>query len=236
MSVSAVLLRKLHRIHQQLADLNGRLQRGPRQVSVRESNVAQLEAALAAAQQSVQQTKMNCDKKQLDLKSGENRIDDLKVKLNQASSNKEFHALQEQIAAAEMANSVLADEILEGLEKADLLESQADEIVARVAASKDELKRFREQVAAESEVVRGDVTRLEGELTSAEKELPVAFRDDYQRVVRAKGADAMAVTEDGVCLGCGQQITLNMQNQLLLSEPIMCKSCGRILYMPEPEA
>ena len=49
MSITAAALRELHRIHQQLAELRDRLERGPRQVRAREGSVAQLEARLAEA-------------------------------------------------------------------------------------------------------------------------------------------------------------------------------------------
>ena len=42
MSVTAAALRELHQIHQQLAELRDRLERGPKQVRAREANVAQL--------------------------------------------------------------------------------------------------------------------------------------------------------------------------------------------------
>ena len=75
--------------------------------------------------------------------------------------------------------------------------------------------------------------RLRRVPTEAEKKLPGDFRDDYRRVIRAKAADGMARMEDGVCAGCGQQVTLNMQNQLLLSKPVFCTACGRLLYRGE---
>jgi uncharacterized protein len=56
---------------------------------------------------------------------------------------------------------------------------------------------------------------------------------DYQRVVREKGADALAEAGDHVCGGCGQQITANMQSDLVMSRPVFCKVCGRLLYLPE---
>ena len=121
MSVTAAALRELHRIHQQLAELRDRLERGPKQVRAREANVAQLEARLAEARDKAKQTQMAVDRKQLDLKSGEQKVVDLRVKLNTANSNREYQALLEQIAAAEMAGSVLSDEILEGMEKVDQL-------------------------------------------------------------------------------------------------------------------
>lgn len=233
MAVSAELLRELHRIHLQLADLQERLERGPRQVRAREVNVANLQQSLESAQQNVQQTRMLSDQKQLDLKSGENKIADLKDKLNGCSSNKEFHALQEQIAAAEMAGSVLADEILEALEKVDKLEAESTEAARVLETGQSELEKCRKTTTDEAEVIRCDLERLQGELVSAEKKLPSDFRDDYRRVIRGKGADGMAAADGRICTGCGQQMTLNMQNDLMLSKPVFCKACGRLLYVAE---
>lgn len=233
MSVSTAVLRELHRIHTQLSDLNERLARGPRQVKARQANVAQQEALLTAAQDRVKDAKKILDHKQLDLKTSEQKIVDYRVKLNGANSNREYQTFVEQIAAAEMANSVLADEILEGMDKIDQLAVQVKEAETALAAVKNDLLKYRDSVAAESAIVQGDVTRLEAELAEAEKNLPATLKDDYRRVIQGKGAEGMASVEDMVCQGCGQQITLNMQNDLLLSRPIFCKSCGSLLYLAE---
>jgi len=233
MPISAELLEQLHRIHRQLGDLRDRQARGPRQVKAREGNVAKVEAELAAAQEAVKQAKMAIDRKQLDLKSSEAKIADYRVKLNGASSNKEYQTMVEQIAAAEMAGSVLADEILEGMERSDVLEQAVVEVQQRLSLAKTDLAKVRDAVAQESGLVQGDIDRLEVELRDAEKNLPADFQVDYSRVIRAKGADGMARMEDGVCEGCGKQVTLNMQNQLLLSKPVFCLACGRLLYRGE---
>lgn len=233
MVVSTAALRELHRIHEQLTDLRDRLVRGPRRVQVHEANVAKQEATLSAAQDHVQQTKMAADKKQLDLKSSENKILDLKNKLNACSSNREYQMLLEQIAASEMANSVLADEILEAFEKVDRLELIVEKAQSDVAAANGELTKYREIVLAESDGIHNDIKRLEADLAAAESGLPADFKTDYLRVIRSKGADGMAEVDDQVCQGCGYQITLNMQNELLLSKPVFCKACGCLLYIGE---
>jgi hypothetical protein len=233
MSVSAAVLRELHRIHGQLADLRERLDRGPRQVKARETNVANFEASFAAAQENVKQTKKAIDQKQLDLRVGENKIIDLKTKLNVCSSNKEYQALLEQIAASEMTNSVLADEILEAMEKADQLEAAVGTAKQHLESARTELGKCRDAVTEEAGRVRSDIERLEGELVAAEKQLPIEIKDDYRRVIRGKGADGMAPIEDGVCQACGYTVTLNMQNEMLLSKPVFCKSCGCLLYPQE---
>jgi predicted nucleic acid-binding Zn-ribbon protein len=233
MSITAAALRELHRIHQQLAELRDRLERGPRQVRAREANVTQLEARLAEARDKAKQTQMGVDRKQLDLKAGEQKVVDLRVKLNAANSNREYQALLEQIAAAEMAGSVLSDEILEGLEKIDQHGAVVKEAEKNLASGKQELDKAKKAVAETAATIQGDIVRLEAELAHAEKALPSDIKADYQRVVRSKGADSLSAVDDGVCSGCGQQITLNMQNELKLSKLVFCKACGRLLYLPE---
>ncbi len=232
MSITAAALRELHRIHQQLGDLRDRLERGPKQVRLREAGVAQLEAKLAEAKQRAQQTQMGADRKQLELKSGEQKVVDLRAKLNAASSNKEYQALVEQIAAAEMAGSVLSDEILESFEKTDLCAVAVKEAEKQLAAGRAEMDKARRAVQDSAASVAADIQRLEAELAKAESALPADLKADYQRVVRSKGADSLAVADDGTCTGCGQSITLNMQNDLRLARLVFCKSCGRILYLP----
>ncbi len=232
MSITAAALRELHGVHQRLAELRDRLERGPKQIRTREANVAQLEARLAEARQKAQQTQMAADRKQLDLKSGEQKIVDLRVKLNACSSNREYQALLEQIAASEMAGSVLSDEILESFEKVDLLGTAVKEAEKNLTAGKQELEKTRRGVEDTAAALQADIKRLEEELAATEQTLPADFKVDYERVVRSKGADSLAVAEDSVCTGCGHQITLNMLNELKLSKFVFCKACGRLLYLP----
>ena len=232
-NVTAAALRELYRLHSQLADLRGRLERGPKQVAAHKASVAKLEAAAAAAHQLVQDTRKAADGKQLDVKAQEEKIATWNGQLNSASSNKEYQTLQEQIAAGEMAASVLEDETLELLGRVDDLVVAAGEADKHVESGKAELAKVEENVAATSETLRSEVARLEADLEAAEKQLPGDFKGDYQRVVRARGAEGLAPSEDGVCNGCGQSITLNMQNDLALSRPVFCKSCGCLLYLPE---
>lgn len=232
MSVTAAALRELHRIHQQLAELRDRLERGPKQVRAREASVAQLETRLAEARDKAKQMQLAVDRKQLDLKTGEQKVIDLRVKLNQANSNREYQAFLEQIAAAEMAGSVLSDEILEAMDKIDQLNLAVKEAEKNLATGKLELDKTKQVVEQSASGIRADVTRLEAQLALAEQTLPSDVKPDYQRIVRSKGPDSLAAADDGVCTGCGQQITLNMQNQLQLSKLVFCKSCGRLLYLP----
>ncbi len=233
MTVTAVALRELHRIHQQLADLRERLDRGPKQIKAREANVVRLEADLAKAQTDSKAVRMHVDQKQLLLKSGETKIEDLRRKLNACGTNREYQALLEQIAADEMAKSVLEDEILESLGKIDDAQAVIKDSQEKLAKGKEELAKSQAAVKEQHGSLRTDVERLEVDLKKAESTLPAEFRDAYMRMVKGRGSDAMAQVDGNSCGGCFQNITPNLHNSLAMGRAVFCLSCGRLLYLPE---
>jgi hypothetical protein len=233
MSVTTGVLRELHRIHRQLNDLRERLDRGPKQIKARQATVTKLEAELAQAKADSKVARVGADQKQLLLKSGEAKIRELKIKLNAASSNREYQALKDQIAADEMANSVLADEILEALEKIDSFGPLVHEAEQNLAKGREELSKAEQQVREQHDLLIGDVNRLDNELKKVEGGLPDDIREVYQRVVKSKGSDTMAQVEGETCGGCYHHLTANIISSLLMGRVVCCQSCGRMLYLPE---
>ena len=227
------ILRTLHRIHRQLTDLRERLERGPKQIRATENNVKRREEDLAKTKAEARALRMAADQKQLQLKSIEDKVKDLRRKLNAATNNREYQALLEQIAGDEMTNSVLSDEILEAMEKADAFQKNMAETEAALAAARHRTGEVRGEVAKREPLLKADIARLEAELQQAEATLPRDICEMYQRVVRQKGEDALAAIENQCCDGCNQQVPLNLVSQVMMGQPVFCKSCGRLLYMPE---
>jgi predicted nucleic acid-binding Zn-ribbon protein len=236
-NVSTEILRKLHRLHHQLSDLRERLERGPKQIRARQLNLAHHEEQLAKLQTESKAFRVATDAKQLQFKSKEAKVKELRVKLNTANSNREFQALKDQIAADEMTNSVLADEILEAMEKADAYQAQIAQSIGAMAKAKADADRLDKDVAQHGPLVRADLDRVEAELRECEAALPEEIRGAYERLVRQRGEDALAPIEEIAgemsCGGCNQQVPLNLYNFMTLNRPIFCKSCGRMLYIPE---
>ena len=245
-SVSLSILRTLHRIHGQLADLRERLARGP-QTSSRQRGQRRLPGTrIGPTRDEAKAMRLAADQKQLQLKTGEGKIKDLKSKLNAAASNREYQILKEQIAADEMAKSVLEDEIIEALEKIDQFHPQIAQAEAALATAHQKVVEVRQEVQRQQPLIQGDMQRLEAELKECETVLPPAVRDVYLRTVRQKGQDALAAVErdkagaqnkdDAFCSGCHTQVPLNLQAEIRLGHPSFCKTCGRLLYLSEAEA
>jgi len=231
--VAAGTLRTLHRMHRQLADLAEQLAAGPRAVAARTRQVQAAEAKKAAAADEVKKAKLAADQKQLQLKSAETKLADLEAKLNACKTNREYQTLGDQIAADRMATKVLEDEILEALERIDVLKPAVPAAEAEIETAKKLLAEADAKVKAESGRLEAEVARIRGDLQTAEKDLAADVREKYDRVVKQKGADGMSAVDGQTCGGCYQQLTGNMLSDVLLGRIIICRSCGRLLYLPE---
>ena len=227
------VLRTLHRIHRQLTDLREQLERGPRQIRAAEANAKRNEEALESTRAAAKELRMAADNKQLQLKTGEAKIKELRLKLNAASSNREYQALLEQIAADEMANSVLTDEILEAFEECDAFGKNIAKAETELAAARKKTEEVRADVMQREPQLRTDVERLEAELRQAEAGLQADVLEVYKRVVRQRGEDALAAVDQQCCGGCNQRVPLNVYSQIMLGQPVACRTCGRLLYVPE---
>lgn len=232
-NVTTETLRTLHRVRHQLDDLNERLARGPRVVRAHQANVERLEADLQKLRDEALALRIATDDKQNQLASGETAVAKRREQLQASASNREFQALQDEIAAAQKANEVLEIEILEAMEKLDASEQRIEQAVAAVAKGREEAEKAAENTAKQEPHIRGDIERLRAELQRCEAELPAEFRETYQRVIRHKGEDALAPVQGEYCGGCNQHVPVNMINDLLLNRPVTCKACGRLLYLPE---
>ncbi|HBT77310.1 MAG TPA: hypothetical protein DEB39_10410 [Planctomycetaceae bacterium] len=229
------LIETLQRLQQQLADLRGRLRRGPMVIQAHAKTVNRLNENLEKRKAEHQRLLLAAKEKDRQMNAAETAIAKRKTQLAEAKTNKEFQALKKQIEADEVANSVLADETLEAMEKADkgspkVTEAET-ELRKGIVLAEDAKKLF----AQEEPVIRADIERLAAELKTFEKQLPSDFREVYDRLIGHNGGEeAIAVVvKNKYCGGCNQQVPINSLAQILQMKPITCSCCGRLLFVPE---
>jgi uncharacterized protein len=232
MSAAAAGLKRLHELHIRLQELQQQLEHGPRQVKARQQILAKKQVEIDAFKAELKQTRMVADQKNLQLKTNESKIADLRVKLNQASSNREFDIIRSQIDADTMANSVLEDEILEVLEKVDQIQQKIAKADAEATQAAAEVRRYADEVESTIPRVRGQAAEIETSLREAEKILPGTTIEMYRRLVQAHGAGALASVEGKSCTTCNEILSPNLLVELNTGKFIFCRSCGRLLYRP----
>jgi predicted nucleic acid-binding Zn-ribbon protein len=230
MSTTASGLKALHQIHIQLRQVREQLDRGPKQIRARRQHAERKQAELETLRGELKKLRMAADQKGLQLKTNEAKIFDLRMKLNAASSNREFDIMKSQIEADTMANSVLEDEILEALDKVDGMQGKIAAAEQELAKAQAEEKRMIQEIEASEPQLRRESAELEHSLKHSESDLPGAILEKYRRLVQAHGADALAAVENKACTACYAILSPNDAVEINTGKAHFCKSCGRLLY------
>jgi len=232
MNVSDTLVRTLHQTLVQIAEIKTQIERGPRQVKAAQLQVDSAKDVLQKCRETIKQKRMDADRKQLQLREREAKIHDWEGKMNLATNNREFQAIKEQIAADTQANDVLSDEILEILEENDVLQIALKDYEEKLKLIETDKEKTDINVAQRVATLKQELIRVEGNLTSTEKELSADFLVDYKRLVSSRGEDAMAALDDASCGGCNTGLTPRILDKLRMGQPTVCPSCARLLYRP----
>jgi predicted nucleic acid-binding Zn-ribbon protein len=235
MSAAGEGLRKLHLLHIELQKVQDQLELGPRQVQARRHHAAKILAEIGTLKEQYKQLRMSTDQKNLQLKSLESKIADLKGKLNTASSNREYEIINSQVDADQMAKSVLEDEILEALEKVDQAQKKVKAAEQELAVAEAETKRVAGESEATAPGLRSRAAELESALKNAESCIPGTVLEHYRRLVQAHGAESLASIENKACTACHAILSPNSLVELNTGKVLMCRSCGRLLYVSKLE-
>ena len=236
MAVSANCLREMHHLHRRMSDLRERLDRGPRQVAARRKLLAERTQALEKARADLKSSKVSAHQKETERKGLEARINQLQLQINTAKSNKEYATLVSEKETAVNARAAVEDEALEFMLREEEKTQEIQILESELKRLEQELAELERTVSRQSASLTDELAEVEARLKEMEGTLPQEMADAYQRVISRRGSDGLAQVDNGTCTGCYTAITSQMLNQLLVSELILCKSCGRILYSEETPA
>ena len=230
MTATVDILRDLHRIHSQLTDLRARLERCPKQLDAAHTRLSSAESNRDQQKDTIQQLTLASKQQELLLGEREARVDTLKSKLKECSSNKEYQTLSDEIATINENVSSISDDILQQYDHLETEQTSLDALHTEVQASQSFLADTEIRITQEKSTLAMEISRIEQQLKDAEGDLPNEFRAEYSRMTDARGAEGLAEVTDNCCGTCFQQITLQMESELRVSKLVQCQGCAAILY------
>jgi len=228
-------LKEIHDLREKLEQLTSQIEKGPRQVQARQKNVDSKKLELESLRSKLKHLKVGSEQKNLQLNSYEGRIHDLEGKLNSVSSNREYDALGNQIAADKMANSVLEDEIIEALEGIDKMQSEIVAFENELITVELERTAFGNTVTQKEPELRRQIEELQTRVSDVESMLPAEIVLPYRRLVQAYGARALAPVNGKSCGECYVGLTAQSLVELKSGRFKFC-TCGRLMYFVESPA
>lgn len=226
----------LHKLLEKLEYAEKLLALGPRRIAVAHQKVATAQQACDAQKEEIQRLKKAADEVSLNLKISEAEIVKHKLRLNGATSNKEYQIIQGQIEGATTASGKLEDQVLEMLDDVDSAAEELTKLDTEVEALRKKTDDVKADVASREPGLKTDVERLTTEIKEAESVIPAGESlTTYKRLRGAMGAAALARLEDTYCAECNTAATPQDRVQMNMNEFIQCRQCGRILYSPDTE-
>jgi predicted nucleic acid-binding Zn-ribbon protein len=72
-------------------------------------------------------------------------------------------------------------------------------------------------------------------LKEVETQVPQGLREQYNRIVGSRDAEGLAAVRGGDCSACHTEIPRQTLSNLNQGQFVVCRSCGRILYLLEEE-
>ncbi|MES2793250.1 MAG: C4-type zinc ribbon domain-containing protein [Planctomycetota bacterium] len=222
---------ELHSLYTRLRTVENQLQSAPRQIKARQQISATKQAEIEATKEKIKKLRASADQSNLQVKTNEAKVLGLKVKLNQAASNREFDALRAQVEADEMANSVLEDEILAAFEKLDRLKDDLTQYESELVVLKAAEVKLAQELAAAEEGLKTRVSEFQTYIKRAEEVIPSDIELVYRRMVQAQGPDAFAEVEGNQCQNCFVSLPAQTLMELRSGKILFCKSCRKLIHL-----
>ena len=188
-------------------------------------------AAVDAAKTRVGDKKSERQAVEKSLAEVQGRLSHFKEQLMAVKTNKEYTAVQHEIANAEAEVRRLEDAILEYMLETDDLAADVEAAERVLRAEQAEVERERSAI----EVEHAEMARRLGGTSEARVKLEgmidAAARRLFEAVARKRGGLAVVEARDGHCTVCHVRLRPQMFNQILRNtELIQCEHCMRILY------
>jgi predicted nucleic acid-binding Zn-ribbon protein len=229
----AAILREIHRLRRYARDLQNQIDRAPLALKAQEAKVARQEETLREAHEAIKRLKVTAHDKEVTLRGKVQQISKHQQQLNESTSKKEYDALQAEIASEKRACSQLEDQILDAMAETEDATARIPELEQAVRRAKEQVAEFNTTNQARQVELAAALEEVNRQLREIETSLPSDVRSQYERQLASRGEDALSAAEGRICTACYTEITAQNYNELRQDQFVLCKSCGRILYLPE---
>ena len=236
MSPDLQRLIKLQQLESTITDAKATLAAHPQRLADADARLNESKQAVEAAKGRLkdnQEARRNLEK---DVAVYQGRLTKFKDQLSLVKTNKEYQAMQHEIATAQSDLGGVEEKVLE-------LMLEADTITADVKRAEAALTTRQKEIDAEKKELTEELASVEISLKEASearaelvKGLDARLMAIFAQVARVrKGVAISTATRDGLCAACHVRLRPFVFQQVRQNDAIIqCESCQRILYWIPP--
>jgi uncharacterized protein len=198
-------------------------------------------AAHAAAVQAVKDriTTTSSSRREIekDVASVQTRLSKYKDQLMAVKTNKEYQAMQTEIATAEGQIRSYEDRLLDLMEVSERETADLRSAEAAMRSEQSAIAAEQKALEAEKSTQQSELERLTAERATVLTQISPQALATFERVAHSRKGVAVAAARDGLCSECHVRLRPQVYNDVRHNSAIIqCESCSRILYFVPPAA
>jgi predicted nucleic acid-binding Zn-ribbon protein len=161
----------------------------------------------------------------------QSRLSKYKDQLMEVKTNKEYQAMQKEIATAQEAVREQEDKILDRMEEQETLTRQLHDAEAELKRQEAEIAKERQVLEGEAAALAAEIEQLDASRADVARGLSRPALQLFEHVARQRKGLAIAEARDGHCMVCHVRLRPQVFNEVRRNDHlIQCESCLRILY------
>jgi len=164
------------------------------------------------------------------------RLTKFKDQLSAVKTNREYQAMQHEIATAQADLSAVEEKVIEQMVEADDLNAASKRAEATLAARAKEIEAEKKALVSELASTEAALIRATEARAALVPQIEPRLMALFEQVARArKGVAICNATREGLCSLCHVRLRPSVFQQVRHNDQIVqCESCHRILYWVPP--
>lgn len=227
----AVILKQLHHLLRLAKELEAKIEQAPKQLAIQQKRLANQEETLRAAQEHLKNLALGIRDKEGSIKATQTQIKKYEKQLEESANKKEYDTLKVEIAQELAHIAKHEDAILAAMTETEEKTAQLPEIEKVTQKARTDFAQFEKDLQERLDRFAHEKTRALDEMKTTEATLPDDVRTQYDRLIAAKGMDTLSGVQGKICSACYTEITSQMLSELKREMTMLCKNCGRMLYL-----
>ena len=202
-----------------------------------DERLAALTTAVAGVKERIAASQVARRDIEKDLAAVQGRLSKYKDQLMEVKTNKEYHAIQTEIATAEQQVRLQEDRLLERMEEAETLAAEQKAAEAALKHGQAEVAADRQRLESERAAADAELAKVTADRAGIAAKLSAPALALFEHVSKHRKGLAMSEARDGHCMQCHVRLRPQVYNDVRRNERLMqCESCSRILFYIAPPA
>ncbi|MFH1665689.1 MAG: C4-type zinc ribbon domain-containing protein [Candidatus Omnitrophota bacterium] len=225
---------ELQALDTELFDIKSLLETFPARIREMDDSLGSKMEGSKNAEQALKNLQVEKNQKEIDMQDKEEKINKHQAQLYQIKNNKEYKALQQEIASIKADVSLIEEEIINLFDAIDGAQKRCDGEKRILEEEKRHVESEKEKLKAEEKALSAKTGEISVKRDEYSRMVEHAIMAEYEKIRENRGRVALARIESECCGGCNMQLRQQVINEAQLKKNIViCGNCSRMLYVEE---